>query len=216
MTMKIGILGSGNMGSALGGLWAEQGHDVHFGGRDPEKVAVVARRVGRGSLSGTLVEAVDFGDVLVHSARHALPSSMARDLRVLDGKVLIDLNNMPMPDNFAFEPGETSFAETYQRDVPGLRVVKAFNTVPVQVFDYCPERVRAHDVSIFVAGDDSDAKAIVMRLAADIGFRPVDAGALRNARLLETFGDMLRYLINGAGLGACTTISARALPYPLE
>ena len=143
-----------------------------------------------------------------------MPSAMAGGAEALAGKVLIDLNNTPVPEGYAFEPVERSFAEAFQADAPGLRVVKAFNTVPAQVFDYCPDRIREHDVSIFVAADDAAAKATVMELAAEIGFRPVDAGPLRNARLLEGFGDMIRYLINVADLGPCTTISARALPYP--
>ena len=213
--MRIGFLGSGNMGGALGRLWAEQGHEVLFGGRDPEKVSLVAQKVGLGSRSGALAEAAAFGDVLVHSARQVPPSAMAGDAAVLHSKVLVDLNNSPMPEAFAFEPVERSLAEMFQDDAPDLRVVKAFNTVPARVFEYCPDRIGEHDVSIFVAGDDADAKATVMRLAEEIGFHAIDSGPLRNARLLEGFGDMLRYLINGADFGQATTISARALPNPI-
>lgn len=212
--MRIGILGSGRMGGALGRLWAGQGHAVLFGGRDAARTEAAARRAGPDGSWGTLAEAAAFGEVLVHGARHAMPSAMAGGAEALAGKVLIDLNNTPVPEGYAFEPVERSFAEAFQADAPGLRVVKAFNTVPAQVFDYCPDRIREHEVSIFVAADDAAAKATVMDLAAEIGFRPVDAGPLRNARLLEGFGDMIRYLINVADLRPCTTISARALPYP--
>lgn len=134
----------------------------------------------------------------------------------LAGRVLIDLNKTPLPEGYAFEPIGRSFAEVFQADAPGLRMVKAFDTVPAQVFDYCPDRIREHEVSIFIAAADAAAKATVMGLAEEIGFRPVDAGPLRNACLLEGFGDMIRYLINVADVGPCTTISAHALPYPAE
>lgn len=212
--MRIGILGSGNMGRALGAAWAGCGHAVCFGGRTEAKAAAVAASVGAGSIGGSLARAAAFGDVLVHTAREAMPSTMVDDARTLSGKVLIDLNNKPVPPGYAFEPVLESYAERYAADVPGLRVVKAFNTLPVQVFGYAPDILRRHAVTVFTAADDDGAKTTVMRLAAEIGLAPVDAGPLRNARVLEGFGDMLRYLINVAKLGAATTISARVLPPP--
>ncbi|MBM3485738.1 MAG: F420-dependent NADP oxidoreductase [Alphaproteobacteria bacterium] len=214
--MKIGILGSGNMGRALGAAWAGCGHAIFFGGRTEASAISVAERVGRRSVGGSLARAAAFGEVLVHTARDAMPSAMVEDARALAGKVLIDLNNKPVPPGYAFEPVLESYAERYAVDVPGLRVVKAFNTLPVQVFGYAPDILRRHAVTVFAAADDADAKSIVMRLATEIGLAPVDAGPLRNARVLEGFGDMLRYLINVAKLGAATTLSARVLPPPGE
>ncbi len=126
--MKIGILGSGNMGRQLGLLWVEKGHEVFFGNRHTEKARAAAALAARPSQSGTLAEAARFADVLLHTARDAMPSEMVPDRSVLDGKILIDLNNSPMPANLEFGPVVESYAERYQADVPGLRVVKAFNT----------------------------------------------------------------------------------------
>lgn len=212
--MKIGILGSGNMGRSLGMRWAELGHQVFFGGRDAEKARSIALFVGHGSQGGTLEEAARFGEVLVHTARGALPSALVPDLSVFDGKVLIDLNNGPIPNGFAYEPVALSFAERFQTDVPGLKVVKAFNTMAQEVFEHEPQTLRQHAVSVFVAGDDADAKASVMQLADEIGFVAVDAGGLRNARLLESVGDLIRYMIGGAPLGPQATISVHVLPEP--
>ena len=77
----------------------------------------------------------------------------------------------------------TSGAEELQKKLPRARVVKAFNTVFAQHMD--TGRIGDQRLSAFVAGDDAQAKATVLALAEDIGFDPVDAGPLRNARLLE-------------------------------
>ena len=212
--MKIGVLGSGNMGRSLGMRWAELGHEVFFGGRDADKARSVASFAGHGSQGGTMEAAARVGDVLVHTARGALPSALVSDTSVFDGKVLIDLNNGPIPDGFAYEPVTSSFAERFQADVPGLKVVKAFNTMAQEVLEHEPQTLRQHGVSVFVAGDDAAAKATVMQLADELGFAPVDAGGLRNARLLESVGDLIRYMIIGAPLGPQATISVHVLPEP--
>ena len=213
--MKIGILGSGNMGRHLGLLWAERGHDVFFGNRDVEKAAAAAALSQNSCEAGTLRDAARFGDVLLHTARDAMPSTMVADAAELDGKILIDLNNSPMPDGLAFEPVTRSYAERYQEDVPGLRVVKAFNTIALEMFEHCPDDIRDHDVSVFVAGDDDDAKAVVSELARALGFTALDGGPLRNARLLESLADFYRFMIirgGDGGLGFYSHLSARLVP----
>ncbi|MDJ0635973.1 MAG: hypothetical protein QNJ34_22495 [Xenococcaceae cyanobacterium MO_188.B29] len=81
-----------------------------------------------------------------------------------------------------------------------------------EVFELSPQPLKEYNVSVFVAGDDEDARKIVMNLAADIGFIPVDCGELRFSRLLEGLGDFIRYLIIGQKLGSYTTISVKTLP----
>ncbi len=209
--MKIGILGSGNMGRQLGLLWVEKGHEVFFGNRHTEKARAAAALAARPSQSGTLAEAARFADVLLHTARDAMPSEMVPDRSVLDGKILIDLNNSPMPANLEFGPVVESYAERYQADVPGLRVVKAFNTFALELFEHCPDEIREYDVSVFVAGDDADAKAVVLSLARELGFTALDSGGLRNARLLESIADFYRYLVvrgGDGGLGLHSHVSA--------
>ena len=213
--MKIGILGSGNMGRHLGLLWAERGHDVFFGNRDVDKSAAAAALAARPCEAGTLAEAVRFGEVLLHTARDAMPSAMATDAAELDGKILIDLNNSPIAQGFAFEPVIESYGERFQADAPGLRVVKAFNTIAVEMFEHCPDDIRAYDVSVFVAGNDPDAKAVVAGLADEIGFKPLDSGPLPNARLLESIADFYRYLVvhgGVGGIGLYSHISAQLVP----
>lgn len=213
--MRIGILGSGNMGRHLGLLWAERGHDVFFGNRDVAKAVAAAALAGRKCGAGALGDAARFGDVLLHTARDAMPSAMVADAAELDGKILIDLNNAPVPGGFAFEPVVQSYAERFQADAPGLRVVKAFNTIAMEMFEHCPDDIRAYDVSVFVSGDDADAKAVVAGLARELGFDALDSGPLRNARLLESIADFYRYLVvhgGDGGIGLYSHISAQLVP----
>lgn len=109
--MKIGIIGSGNMGRSLGILWAEQGHQVFFGARTVQKGQAVAELAGKGTQGGTNDEAAVFGDVLLYSARGVDPSEVLTSTAVLTGKILIDPNNSNIPEGFAYEPIVKSLAE---------------------------------------------------------------------------------------------------------
>ena len=87
--MKIGILGSGNMGRSLGILWVEQKHEVFFGSRTAEKGQAVAESAGNNTQGGTNDEAAAFGDVLLYTIRGVNPSEVLTSIDVLDGKILI-------------------------------------------------------------------------------------------------------------------------------
>ena len=210
--MKIGILGSGNMGRALGARWAEAGHEVFFGGRNLQKTRAVAALVGRNTRAGSLHDAAEFGEVLLHTARDAMPSAMVDNPAVLNGKILIDLNNGPIPEDFAYPPIERSFTERLADDSPQLQVVKAFNMFAMEMFEHDAYTISQHDVSAFIAGDSDAAKATVSRLAADLGLTPIDAGPTRNARQLEGMGDFIRYLMIEKKMGPFATISTHSLP----
>jgi 8-hydroxy-5-deazaflavin:NADPH oxidoreductase len=209
--MKISTIGTGNMARSLGILWAQQGHEVFFGSRDSDKSKSVAEFAGHGAQGGTNDEAAAFGEVIFYSARE-LPSKVLSSTEVLSGKVLIDCNNREIPEGFAFEPIGESLAEKLAADVPNTHVVKAFNTMAQEVFELSPEPLKEHNVSCFICGDDEQAKKIVMTLAEEIGFSPVDCGLLRSARMIEGLGDFIRFMIGGMQLGAYATISVNKLP----
>ncbi|MEM1145655.1 MAG: hypothetical protein AAGI88_24035 [Pseudomonadota bacterium] len=130
----------------------------------------------------------------------------------LSGKVLIDLNNGPIPEGFEYLPIEKSFTEKLAEDSPQLHVVKAFNMFAMELFEHDAQTIAEHDVSAFIAGDSSEAKARVSKLAADLGFTPIDAGPSKNARLLEGMGDFIRYLMIEQRMGPFTALSSNALP----
>ncbi|MBW4687957.1 MAG: NAD(P)-binding domain-containing protein [Komarekiella atlantica HA4396-MV6] len=210
--MKIGIIGSGNMGRSLGILWAEQGHNVFFGARDLEKGKAVAELAGHGTNGGTNDEAAIFGDVLLYSVRGVNPVEVFSSTEVLSGKILIDCNNFDIPEGFAFQPIVQSLAEKLAAEVPNALVVKAFNTMAQEVFELAPTPLKDYEVSVFVAGDDAQARQVVMSLAEDIGFAPVDCGALRNARMIEGAGDFIRFLLISQLQNPYATISVKILP----
>ncbi len=210
--MKIGIIGSGNMGRSLGILWAEQGHQVFFGSRNAEKGKAVAEFAEGGTKGGTNDEAAVFADVILWTARGIMPTQLLSNPQALNHKVIIDCNNQEIPEEFAYPAIVESLAEKLAKDVPNAHVVKAFNTMAQEVFELAPEPLRNYGVSVFVAGDDEQARKIVMQLAEEIGFLPVDSGVLRNARLLESLGDFIRLIIIGQQQGGYATISVNVLP----
>ncbi|MCA1993270.1 MAG: NAD(P)-binding domain-containing protein [Coleofasciculus sp. S288] len=210
--MKIGIIGSGNMGRSLGILWSEQGHQVFFGSRDAAKSQAVAELAGNGTQGGTNEQAAAFADVILWTARGIVPSELLSAPEVLDGKIIIDCNNQDIPEGFAYPAIAESLAEKLAKDVPNASVVKAFNTMAQEVFELAPQPIKEYQVSVFVAGDDEQAKKTVMQLAEEIGFVPVDSGVLRHARLIEGLGDFIRLIIIGQQQGPYATISVNVLP----
>jgi predicted dinucleotide-binding enzyme len=210
--MKIGIIGSGNMGRSLGILWAEQGHQVFFGSRDAAKGQAVAEAAGHGTQGGSNDEAATFAEVMLWTARGVLPSQLLSNSEILSGKIIIDCNNWEIPEGFEYPAVTESLAEQLANDVPNAQVIKAFNTMAQEVFELAPESLKEYNVSVFVAGDDENAKQIVMQLAEDIGFAPLDCGRLRNARLIEGLGDFIRLIIIGQQQGGYATLSVNVLP----
>ena len=210
--MKIGIVGSGNMGRSLGMLWAERGHQVFFGSRNAAKAQSVAEFVGNNAQGGTNDEAVAFTEIILWTARGVMPSTLLANPSLLDGKILIDCNNQEIPPEFAYPEITESLAEKLAKDVPNARVVKAFNTMAQEVFEVGDETLKAHQVSVFIAGDDADARQIVARLADEIGFSPLDCGVLRHSRLIETVADFIRLIIIGVEKNPYATISVHNLP----
>lgn len=161
---------------------------------------------------GTNDEAAAFGNVLLYTARGVAPSSVLSSLDFLNGKVMIDCNNWNIPEGYAYEPIVESLAEKLAADIPNAHVVKAFNTMAQEVFELSPSPLKEHHVSCFICSNNEQAKKTVMSLAEEIGFSPVDCGALRSARMLEGLGDFIRFMIGGMQLGPFATISVNKLP----
>lgn len=187
--MKIGILGTGNVGSALGNSWLRSKHEILFGSRDPGSEKDTAR-------SGTIQEAAQFGDVVVL----ALPWRVAHDLLPtlqLSGKVVIDCTNVrgPMPGPEEYSSG----AEALQARAPGAKLVKAFNTTGAN--NMANSAYPGGPLVMFYCGDHPDAKKTVEQLIRDIGFEPCDVGPLSNARLLEAQAELWIWLASKGSLG---------------
>lgn len=181
--MKIGIIGTGNIGGALARLWMAQGHEVVLGVRDEQKIQAV-----RGTFPGASVALIADAAAGAEVVTLALPwpavEQVLAQMGPLAGKVLIDTNNPLKADLSGLEAlGGRSAAEVIQQLHPEARVVKAFNTVGAAYLGHA--RVGEADAGGFYCGNDKDAKAVVAKLVGQTGLVPVDCGPLRNARYLE-------------------------------
>ena len=185
--MNIGIVGSGNVGGALGTRWAQTGHQVTFGSRTPDDADMkkLLERAGKNARAAKLAEAAA-NDVLLFAMPWPAAKDVLSGLGNLDGKVLIDATNPLLPDLSGLTIGTTtSSAEQVAEWAKGARVVKCFNTVGNSIMEN--DSFANGKPVMFYCGNDAAAKKIVHQLADDIGFDAQDAGPLTQARLLEPF-----------------------------
>ncbi len=187
--MKVGVLGSGVVGRALGSGFAKHGHQVVVGSRRPEKLADWAGEAGAGASAGTFADAASFGEVVVLACLGSAVSDVLElaGHEALSGKVVIDATNpLRHPEGAPpelFVGFDDSLGEQVQRRLPGSRVVKAFNTVgnPLMVDPDLP----GGPPTMFIGGDDPEAKAVVAAICEDFGWEVSDLGGIERSRVLE-------------------------------
>lgn len=171
MKPKIGIIGDGNVGTALKRGLERAKYEVKSVGHDPKGVQ----------------ETAAWGEVIILAVPFAAMDDTLREMgKAVEGKTLIDVTNVLTPDYQLALGCTTSGAEELQKKAPGAKVIKAFNTAFAGHMD--TGRVKSEPITLFAAGDDPEAKATVLQLGRDIGFDTVDGGPLQNARWLETLG----------------------------
>ncbi len=193
--MKIGIVGTGNMGRVLGLALAECGHQVFFGARDVSKAEHAARLGGINARFGSNQEAAEFGEIIYYNPRDVDPREVLSDTGALTGKIVIDSHNGSVPADFEFQPILESRAEILQRRIPAAKVVKAFNTVTQEIFEHANRGLADYRIACFLASDDPAALQTVAQLATHLGFEAVDCGELRQSRLIESAADLVRMLL---------------------
>ena len=189
--MKIGILGSGDVGQTLGAGFAGRGDDVMMGTRDPdqEKVRSWVKKTGKRASAGTFEEAASFGELLVLATLGAANESAIRMAgeKNFAGKVVMDTTN-PL----TFEPGNLptlfvghtdSGGERVQRLLPRARVVKAFNTVGYA--HMVKPKFPGGPPDMFLCGDDEAARKTVAGICEAFGWGVVDIGGIEGSRHLE-------------------------------
>lgn len=191
--MNIGIIGSGNVGSTLGELWAKAGHQVMFSfSRFPERLQTLATQVGSNATSGTPAEAANFADVVLFAPNFWLVQEAIAQAGSLAGKIIIDTTNpyrWAKSGSIVRMVGEkVSGAETIQKLLPGARLVKAYSSFQPNALHRSAQRLLEQRLAVAIASDDEAAKAIVAQLVEDSGGRPFDLGTLRNASLMEIPG----------------------------
>lgn len=184
--MNIGIVGSGLMGSALGTVWAQRGHQVSFSySRDRHKLEALARQTG--ARAATPAEAVASADAVLLAVTWKQLDNALAQAGSLSNKILLSCMLPMTADDSALALGfNTSGAEELAQRTQA-RVIGTFNSVWSDVIraqrDYAGARP-----SMFYVGDDAAAKRTAETLIRDAGFEPVDVGELKAARLLEPFG----------------------------
>ena len=195
--MKITIVGSGNVGRALGGGWKKAGHSVTFAARDPSGTKA-AELQGEGFAVAPQAGAGK-ADVIVLAVPWTGIEATVQALGSLAGKVVVDATN-PLTANLELALGfSDSAGETVARLAKGARVVKAFNTTGAN--NMTDSRYSCGKLMMPVAADDKAAKQTVMALASDLGFEPVDAGPLAMSRHLEPMAMTWIKLAYAQGMG---------------
>src|SRR5262245_33982629 len=200
--MKIAILGAGSVGSTLGRSWAAKGHEVVFGARDPKSARVqdAVKSAGAKARAASLKDAAATAEVVVVATPYDAAQDALRAAGALAGKVVIDATNPLKNDLSGLVVGHTtSAAETIAGWAKGAKVVKCFNTIGAEHMGH--PKVAGQSATMFLCGDDAAAKKTAERLAQELGFEPVDAGPLRQARLLESLAMLWISLAHQQGLG---------------
>jgi 8-hydroxy-5-deazaflavin:NADPH oxidoreductase len=189
--MNIGIVGTGNMGAALGKLWAKAGHQVIFSySRDNDKLHALAASAGATAKAGTVREAA-VQDVILIAVWLPSLESVIQEAGTLEGKIIITCVSGLQPDFTGQTIGlgtdlKISVAETIQQLAPNSKVVEAFNTTFAEILASDSRQFGQDCPSVFYCGDDVAAKQIVSSLIEDCGYEAIDAGNLQVARTLET------------------------------
>lgn len=185
--LKIGVIGSGHIGSTIGGLWVKAGHPVLFSSRHPEELKDLVGGLGELAQAGTVEQAIAFGDVVFIAVPYGAVPQISRDYaKALAGKVLIDADNAVASRDGAVaeEVERDGIGVTTQKYFPDARVVRAFNTMSYTIFAHEAHRADPR-LAIPIAGDDPAAVETTAGLVRDAGFDPVVVGKLADARRFQ-------------------------------
>jgi len=188
--MRVGILGSGLMGSKLGTLFARAGHEVVFSySRSKRKLEKLARDAQGRARAGTPREAASEADAVLLAVNWSQLDDVLTQAGDMAGKVVLTCSLPMNADNSELVVALTSSgAEELARRTAGASVVAAFNTVPSEAFfNVFAAREKEPRPSLLCCGDDASAKKVAGRLICDVGYEPVDVGPLRMSRYLEPF-----------------------------
>ena len=188
--MRIGVIGSGQIGATVAHLLAAAGHDMAIANsRGPESLAELVSELGDTTRAATVEDAARFGEIVVVAIPLHAVASLAAE--AFAGRIVVDANNYyPGRDGQIAEldDNSTTSSELLAARLPGdARVVKAFNTMHFEALagEGMPEAPLRQRYALFVAGDDDEAKQLVSALIEEVGFAAVDAGMLAEGSRLQ-------------------------------
>ncbi len=194
--MKVAIIGTGHVAQNIGkGLIKK--HEVIYGSRNPDEAR---SKVPKKAKVESMKQAAEEGEVIILAVPYKAAADVIKEIKdSISGKVLVDVTNA-LNENFEWAKG---FSESVAEEIAGIannaKVVKAFNTVFAE--NMSKGKIGREKLTLFVAGNDENAKKIVMDLAKDLGFVPVDVGDIKAARYLEPMGLLLIHLGYKRNLG---------------
>lgn len=184
---KIGIIGAGQVGSTLGRLWIDSGHQVLFSSRHPNQLDELVSELGKRASAGSPADAARFGDIILLAVPYGALPQLGRDLApLLRGKVILDATNpYPWrdgdPARLAEQQGAGVTSASY---FPGAQLVRGFNSIDASAVASNANKT-SPTIGIPLAGDDQAALAAASALVKDAGFEPVVVGPLASARLFQ-------------------------------
>ena len=198
--MNIGVLGTGVVGETIATALTEKGHNVRMGSRSAnnEKAAAWVKKSNDHATQGDFNDAAAFGNIvfLCLNGAHALDAVRSIDPDSINGKIVVDVTN-PLDFSKGMPPrlleglsNSTSLGEEIQKLLPGSKVVKTFNTMNCTVM-VNPKLVNDGDHTVFICGNDADAKNKVKHFLVDaFGWKPdnlLDLGGIEMSRGTEAY-----------------------------
>ena len=208
--IPIGIIGSGRIGSTIGGLWVKAGHAVLFSSRHPEELKDLAAKLGPLAKAGTVAEAIAFGDALLIAVPYSAVPKIGEEYRdAFKGKVVLDACNAVASRDGAElrnEVDRNGIGITSQKYLAGAHVVRAFNTLSYTIFAREAGRAQPR-LAIPIAGDDPNALQLASQLVRDVGFEPVVVGKLADASKFQQGGPGYGQSVTAAELKRTLSLS---------
>lgn len=181
---KIGVIGAGNIGGTIGGLWVKAGHEVMFSSRNPEQLKPMVEALGPKARAGTPEEAVRFGDVVFVAVPYKAYPELGKAIGpALAGKVVLDAGNATKArDGELYDEVQANgIGATSQKYLAGAKLVRAFNAANYKIFSKNAAERAGGRMAIPIAGDDAAALTVAEGLVRDAGFDPVVVGPLKDA-----------------------------------
>ena len=197
--MKVAVIGCGRMGLALGSALARTGDDVFFASRDPKRVEALLRERGVRARAGALKEVAAHADLIVLATAWEDTRAALEAAAPLAGKTILSCVNAETADEPLAVGHTTSAAEEIASWAAGADVVEAFNGTYAEIVDLAPDL--AVQQTVLYCGDSASGRSTVAAIIDRLGFDPLDAGPLRNARYLEPLAQLVVYLVRQAGYG---------------
>lgn len=190
--MKIGIVGSGNIGGTVGTLWVKAGHQVLFSSRHPENLKPLVAGLGPLARAGTVREALNFGDAILIAVPYGAYPQIGKDYaKELAGKIVLDAGNavISRDGEISKEAREIGIGATSMKYLPKARIVRAFNTLNYRTLAKNAHR-SGERMAIPIAGNDQEALSVASRLIREAGFDPVIIGSLESSKLFAQGGPL--------------------------